>query len=71
MKRLFNALPWWVRWLVLPVLGLFVFGSLLVKLVTLVVSVAFWVLLAAAAVALLIFAVRKFLISSSSRGGGW
>ncbi|WP_307815419.1 DUF5326 family protein [Streptomyces sp. 7-21] len=73
MKQLFMALPWWVRWLAVPLVVLFLFGTLLIKLVTFVLSVVFWVVLAAVAVALGIFAVRKFISSSGgpSSGGGW
>ncbi len=69
MKGAFMALPWWVRWIAIPIIALVVFGTMLISLITMLVGFVFKVLLFAALVAILIFVVRKFV--SSSSGGGW
>ncbi|MBB0243680.1 hypothetical protein FNQ90_06035 [Streptomyces alkaliphilus] len=72
MKDAFMSLPWWVRWVVIPLLALAVFGGLLLDLIAFVVGLAFKILVFAVLVALVIFLVRKFSSSSGSSGsGGW
>ncbi|GAB3107139.1 DUF5326 family protein [Streptomyces calidiresistens] len=70
MKDTFMSLPWWVRWVVIPLLALAVFGGLLLDLIAFVVGLAFKIVVFAALVALVIFLVRKFSASSKS-GGDW
>lgn len=70
MKAAFMTLPWWVRWIALPAVGLVIFGGVIMSVLTWVVGMVFRLLVFAALIALLIFVVRKF-TSSSSSGGGW
>ncbi|QKV93831.1 DUF5326 family protein [Streptomyces sp. NA02950] len=67
-KGVFQGLPWWVTWIAIPVLVLAVFGGLIITVVGFVVELVFKLLLLVALVAGLIYLVRKFSSSSSSRG---
>ena len=71
MKEVLMALPWWVRWIAIPVILLVVFGGMLANLVGFVLALVFKILVAAAVIALLIFLVRKFSGSSKSSGSSW
>jgi hypothetical protein len=71
MKEVFMALPWWARWIAIPAVLLVVFGSMLASLIGFILSLIFKILLAAAAIALLIFLVRKFTGSSKTSGSSW
>lgn len=67
MKDFFMALPWWVRWIVIPVAVLFVFGGV----ISWVIGWIFKILVTCAVIALLIFVVRKFSGASKSSGSSW
>jgi hypothetical protein len=67
MREIFAGLPWWVKWIAVPVIALVVFGGLIANVVGFVIGVLFKVLLFVALVGGLIYVVRKFTSSSSSR----
>ena len=67
MQEIFSGMPWWVKWVAVPVIALVVFGGLIASVVTFVVLVLFKVLVFVALVGGLIYIVRKFMSSSSSR----
>ncbi|MDX3227014.1 DUF5326 family protein [Streptomyces sp. ME19-01-6] len=67
-KGILQGLPWWVTWVAIPILVLAVFGGLIMSVVGFVVNLVFKALLLVALVAGLIYLVRKFSSSSSSRG---
>ncbi|MGW1072383.1 DUF5326 family protein [Streptomyces sp. NPDC002537] len=67
-KGIFAGLPWWVKWIAVPVLVLMVFGSLIMSALGFVIALVFKALLLVALVGGLIFVVRKFTSSSSSKG---
>ncbi|MEV5237588.1 DUF5326 family protein [Streptomyces cinnamoneus] len=67
-KGIFGGLPWWVKWIAVPVLVLVVFGSLIMSVLGFVISLLFKALLLVVLVGGLIFVVKKFTSSSSSRG---
>ncbi|GHC36380.1 DUF5326 family protein [Streptomyces cinnamoneus] len=67
-KGIFAGLPWWVKWIAVPVLVLVVFGSLIMSVLGFVISLLFKALLLVALVGGLVFVVKKFTSSSSSRG---
>ncbi|MFJ3231331.1 DUF5326 family protein [Streptomyces sp. NPDC086787] len=69
MREIFTGLPWWVKWIAVPVIALVVFGGLIAALLHFVVVLLFKVLVFVALVGGLIYIVRKFVASSSSRGG--
>ncbi|MFJ5530385.1 DUF5326 family protein [Streptomyces sp. NPDC093261] len=68
MREIFAGLPWWVKWIAVPVIALVVFGSVIATVVGFVILLLFKVLLFVALVGGLIYVVRKFMSSSSSRG---
>ncbi|MGW0737423.1 DUF5326 family protein [Streptomyces sp. NPDC002851] len=67
MREIFAGMPWWVKWVAVPVIALVVFGGLIVSIVGVVVHLLFKVLLFAVLVGGLIYVVRKFTSGSSSR----
>lgn len=66
MEELVKGLPWWVKWVAIPVIALVVFGGLIMSLVGFVIGLLFKVLVFAALVGGLIFLVKKFTSGSSS-----
>ncbi|WP_326580899.1 DUF5326 family protein [Streptomyces sp. NBC_00481] len=68
MREIFAGMPWWVKWIAVPVIALLVFGGLIVSVVQVVVSLLFKLLVFVALVGGLIYVVRKFTAGSSSRG---
>ncbi|MBH5335899.1 DUF5326 family protein [Streptomyces pactum] len=70
-KNIFRGLPWWVTWVLVPLLVLAVFGGLIFSVLGFLAWLAFRVLLLVALIAGLIYAVRKFTSSSSSSRGDW
>ncbi|MFM9694804.1 DUF5326 family protein [Streptomyces europaeiscabiei] len=68
MREIFTGMPWWVKWIAVPVIALLVFGGLIVSVVQVVVGLLFKVLVFVALVGGLVYVVRKFTAGSSSRG---
>ncbi|MEE1773299.1 DUF5326 family protein [Streptomyces sp. JV185] len=68
MREIFAGMPWWVKWIAVPVIAIVVFGGLIASVLGFVIEVLFKVLLFVILVGGLIFVVRKFMSSSSSRG---
>ncbi|WP_236242135.1 DUF5326 family protein [Streptomyces sp. CC228A] len=66
MKELLAGLPWWVKWVAIPVIAVAVFGGMITSAVFFVVGLLFKVLLFVALVGGLIYVVRKFTGTSSS-----
>ncbi len=71
MKEILAGMPWWVKWIAIPVIALVVFGSVLWTLVSFVVGLLFKVLVFAALVGGLLYLVRRFKDSSSSSHSEW
>jgi len=67
MREIVAELPWWVKWVAVPVIALVVFGGLIASVVGFVIGLLFKVLVFVALVGGLIYVVRKFMSSSSSR----
>ncbi|CAL9478489.1 hypothetical protein SUDANB6_02989 [Streptomyces sp. enrichment culture] len=67
MREIFTGLPWWVKWIAVPVIALVVFGGLITSVVGFLVGLLFKVLVFVAMVGGLVYAVRKFTSRSSSR----
>ncbi|MCX4725291.1 DUF5326 family protein [Streptomyces sp. NPDC090052] len=67
VREIFAGMPWWVKWVAVPVLVLIVFGGLIATVIGFVIGLLFKALLLVALVAGLIYVVRKFTSSSSSR----
>ncbi|MFJ6611448.1 DUF5326 family protein [Streptomyces sp. NPDC091289] len=68
MREIYAGMPWWVKWIAVPVIAIFVFGGLIASVVGFVISLLFKALVFVVVVGGLIFVVRKFTSSSSSRG---
>ncbi|MFJ8645239.1 DUF5326 family protein [Streptomyces sp. NPDC093546] len=66
MKELLAGLPWWVKWVAIPLIAVLVFGGLIASAVVMLVGLLFKVLVFVALVGGLIYVVRKFTSSSSS-----
>jgi len=71
VKEILAGMPWWVKWIAIPVIALVVFGGLITSVLSFVVGLLFKVLVFVALVGGLIFVVRKVTSSSASRGGDW
>lgn len=67
MREIFAGLPWWVKWVAVPVIALVVFGGLIVTVVGFVIDLLFKALIFVALVGGLVYIVRRFMSSSSSR----
>ena len=68
VREILAGMPWWVKWVAIPVLALFVFGGLIASVVGFLVGLLFKVLLFVALIGGLVFVVRKFMSSSTSKG---
>ncbi|MFG2355073.1 DUF5326 family protein [Streptomyces sp. NPDC048521] len=68
MREIFAGLPWWVKWVAVPITALVVFGGLIVTVVGFVINLLFKALIFVALVGGLIYLVRKFMTNSSTRG---
>lgn len=68
MQEIFMGLPWWVKWIAVPVIALVVFGGLIASVVGFVIALLFKVLVFVALVGGLIYLVRKFMSTSTSHG---
>ncbi|MGW1890351.1 DUF5326 family protein [Streptomyces sp. NPDC002004] len=68
MREIFAGLPWWVKWVAVPLIALFVFGGLIVAVLSVLVNLVFKALIFVALVGGLIYVVRKFMSNSTSRG---
>ncbi|MEV0024755.1 DUF5326 family protein [Streptomyces atroolivaceus] len=69
MRQIFAGMPWWVKWVAVPLIAIVVFGGLIASVVGFVIGLLFKVLVFVVLVGGLIFVVRKFL--SSSERSDW
>lgn len=67
VREIFAGMPWWVKWIAVPVIAIVVFGGLIASVIGFVIGLLFKVLIFVILVGGLIFVVRKFLSSSASR----
>ncbi|MER7814006.1 DUF5326 family protein [Streptomyces chengbuensis] len=68
MREILKGMPWWVKWVAIPLIALVVFGGMIANLIGFVIWLLFKVLFFVAIVGGLIYVVRKFMSSSSSKG---
>ncbi|GHE42112.1 hypothetical protein GCM10018785_09580 [Streptomyces longispororuber] len=66
MGEIFGGMPWWVKWVAVPLIALVVFGGLIASVVGFVFALLFKVLLFVALVGGVVYVVRKFISSSPS-----
>ncbi|MCP3755001.1 DUF5326 family protein [Streptomyces sp. NPDC056773] len=72
MRAIFEGMPWWVKWVAVPLLVLFVFGGVITSIIGALIGFLFKALLLVALVGGLIFVVRKFKgAGSKSSAGEW
>lgn len=67
VREIFAGMPWWVKWVAVPVIALVVFGGLIASIVGFVMKLLFMALVFVALVGGLVFVVRMFTTSSGSR----
>ncbi|MFI6470511.1 MULTISPECIES: DUF5326 family protein [unclassified Streptomyces] len=70
-REIFAGMPWWVKWVAVPVIALVVFGGLIASVVGFLFGLLFKVLVFVALVGGLIYLVRRFMSSSSSSHSDW
>ncbi|EDY45240.1 DUF5326 family protein [Streptomyces sp. SPB074] len=68
MRELVADVPWWVKWVAVPLIALAIFGGVIVSILSVVVGLLFKVLVFVVVVAALVFVVRK--VKESSGPGG-
>ncbi|GFH38681.1 DUF5326 family protein [Streptomyces pacificus] len=68
VREMLTGMPWWVKWIAIPLIALVVFGGMIASVIGFVVWLLFKVLLFVAIVGGLIYVVRKFTSASSSKG---
>lgn len=68
VREILTGMPWWVKWVAIPLIALVVFGGMIANLIGFVIWLLFKVLFFVAIVGGLIYVVRKFMSSSSSKG---
>ncbi|MFF4092649.1 DUF5326 family protein [Streptomyces sp. NPDC001834] len=68
VREIFAGMPWWLKWIAVPVIAIVVFGGLIANLLGFVIGLLFKILLFVILVGGLVFVVRKVM---SSSGGGW
>ncbi|WP_028814679.1 DUF5326 family protein [Streptomyces flavidovirens] len=71
MREIFAGMPWWVKWVAVPVIALVVFGGVILSAIGVLIGFLFKVLVFVALVGGLIYGVRKFMASSSSSRSDW
>ncbi|SDM59587.1 hypothetical protein SAMN05444921_110172 [Streptomyces wuyuanensis] len=68
VREILKGMPWWVKWVAIPLIALVVFGGMIANLIGFVILLLFKVLFFVAIVGGLVYVVRKFMSSSSSKG---
>ncbi|CAL9469837.1 MULTISPECIES: DUF5326 family protein [unclassified Streptomyces] len=71
VKGLLRGLPWWVKWVAIPVVAVVLFGGVIASAAFIVVSLLFKALIIVALVGGLLYVVRKFKGSSPSADDRW
>ncbi|AYG81701.1 hypothetical protein DWB77_03865 [Streptomyces hundungensis] len=70
-RELFAGMPWWVKWVAVPLIALVVFGGVIASVIGFLFGLLFKVLVFVALVGGLIYLVRRFMSSSSSSRSDW
>ncbi|MFI6049805.1 DUF5326 family protein [Streptomyces violascens] len=70
-REIFAGMPWWVKWVAVPVIALVVFGGLIASVLSFLFGLLFKVLVFVALVGGVIYLVRRFMSSSSSSHSDW
>lgn len=71
IREIFAGMPWWVKWVAIPLLVLFVFGGVITSILGALIGFVFKLLLLVALVGGLIFVVKKFTGSGTKSSSEW
>ncbi|MCX4714689.1 DUF5326 family protein [Streptomyces virginiae] len=72
IREIFAGMPWWVKWVAVPLLAVFVFGGVITSILGALIGIVFKLLLFVGLVGGLIFVVKKFSGGGSkSSSGEW
>ncbi|UUN27963.1 DUF5326 family protein [Streptomyces sp. FIT100] len=71
VQEILAGMPWWVKWVAIPLIAIVVFGGLVASVIGFVIGLLFKVLVFVALVGGLVYLVRKFTGSSSSSDRDW
>ncbi|MBT2466396.1 DUF5326 family protein [Streptomyces sp. ISL-66] len=72
IRGIFEGMPWWVKWVAVPLLVLFVFGGVITSILGALITFVFKALLLVALVGGLVFVVKKVTRrGSKSSAGEW
>ncbi|WP_328926568.1 DUF5326 family protein [Streptomyces sp. NBC_00190] len=71
IRQIFAGMPWWVKWVAVPLLALFVFGGVITSILGALIGFVFKLLLFVALVGGLIFVVKKVGGGTKSSSGEW
>ncbi|MFJ4775156.1 DUF5326 family protein [Streptomyces sp. NPDC088762] len=72
IRGIFAGMPWWVKWVAVPLLALFVFGGVITSILGALIGFVFKLLLFVGLVGGLIFVVKKVTGGASkSSAGEW
>ncbi|MFG1805359.1 DUF5326 family protein [Streptomyces sp. NPDC049040] len=67
MDKLLKGLPWWVKWVAVPIIALVVFGSLVAALVSFVIGLLFKLIVFVILVGALVLVVKRVTSGGSSK----
>ncbi|MEC3995608.1 DUF5326 family protein [Actinacidiphila sp. DG2A-62] len=67
MDKLLKNLPWWVKWIGIPVIALVIFGGIVASLISIVVGLLFKVIVFVILVGALVLVVKRFSGGSGSK----
>ena len=70
MDNLLKSLPWWVKWVAVPIIALVVFGSLIGAMLVAVIGLLFKVIVFVLLVGALVLVVKRFTGGGGSSGSG-
>ncbi|MGK5631512.1 DUF5326 family protein [Streptomyces sp. URMC 123] len=71
VKEIYTGLPWWVKWVAVPIIAIVVFGGLITSALTFLIGLLFKALVFVALVAAVVYVVRKVKGTASSSKGDW
>jgi hypothetical protein len=71
MDNLLKNLPWWVKWIGIPVIALVVFGGLVASLVSIVVGLLFKLVVFVVLVGALVLVVKRVTSGGSGKKRDW
>lgn len=70
IRGIFEGMPWWVKWVAVPLLVLFVFGGVITSILGALISFVFKALVLVALVGGLVFVVKKCTRGGSKTSAG-